>query len=93
MKIGLNYDLKSLFPRIKLLFEEFIQNQIVAFEKELIEIPMTFVPRFAPRYDLNEPIPTRNFGTQVNLTLSKYRTDFLKRDNNIEDFQNYNHQH
>ena len=23
-RIGLNYDLKSLFPRIKLLFEEFI---------------------------------------------------------------------
>ena len=51
---------------------------------------MTFVPKFAPRYDLNEPIPSRSFGTQVNFTLSNYRKEFLKRDNNVEDFQNYN---
>jgi hypothetical protein len=33
------------------MIEEFLGNQLIAFEKEKIEIPMTETPVFIPRYD------------------------------------------
>ena len=40
-----------MFPRIKKILESFIADQIVAFEKEPIDIPLTEIPKFIPRYD------------------------------------------
>ena len=50
-KLGTDYDLKSMFPRIKTMLETFVAYQIVAFEKEHIDIPMTEIPNYIPRYD------------------------------------------
>jgi hypothetical protein len=73
------------------MLESFIENQIVAFEKERVEIPMTYVPKFAARYNIDEPVSTRNFGTQCCFLLSKYRKDFLKKENNIAEYESHLH--
>ena len=62
-RIGLNYDLKTLFPRVKSMLELFLENQIVAFEKEQIDVPMTYVPKYAQRYDVDKKPETKDKGT------------------------------
>lgn len=49
--VGKDYNIKALFPKIQAMIEEFLGDQLIAFEKEHIEIPITEIPVFIPRYD------------------------------------------
>lgn len=60
------------------MLETFVADQIVAFEKEHIDIPMTEIPNYIPRYDdifkVNNKVHT---STQANISLSQYRKEKL----------------
>ena len=62
-RIGLNYDLKTLFPRVQKMLVAFLENQIVAFEKEQIDVPMTYVPKYSQRYDVDKKPEVKEKGT------------------------------
>jgi len=51
--IGRDWELKNWSSTVKHKIEEFIANQLVAFEKEKIEIPITEKLPYVERYDTN----------------------------------------
>ena len=73
------------------MLEMFLENQIMAFEKEQIDVPMTYVPKYAQRYDVDKKPETKDKGTNCSIKLSKYRREFFKRDGNILKYENHKH--
>ena len=51
--IGRDFELKNWSSLVKRKIEEFIADQLVAFEKEKIEIPITEKLPYVERYDTN----------------------------------------
>jgi hypothetical protein len=48
---GSDFNLKSISSTLLSKIEDWVTQQLIAFEKEHIEIPMTETPVFIPRYD------------------------------------------
>ena len=87
--IGNDFNLKSSFPLIKEKIEQFLADQLIAFEKEDIDIPMTETPLYDPRYDgCFEKKATRSIATQAYIGLSAYRKQFIQK-NGINDIKSH----
>lgn len=82
--LGSDFNIKNMSTSLISKLQDWVSNQLIAFEKEKIEIPLTETPVFIPRYDsIFIKTETKSKSSQANIKRGKTNKDIIRTNSKI----------